>query len=136
MKKSMFLVLLMIVTACPAQAQTIDDPAAMLRKANESYNQGDYVSAEELYRKILDAGLQNGKVYYNLGNALFRQGKTGEAIQNYLLARHFIPRSEDLEANLEYARRKAEDRIETLRRPARSGTSFSGTMSFRSKRCL
>lgn len=107
------LILLMIMAARPLTAQTSVDPAAMLIKANEAYLQGNYPSAELGYRKVLAAGIRNGKVYYNLGNALFRQGKTGEAIQNYLLARQFIPRNEDLEANLGYARQKTEDRIET-----------------------
>jgi hypothetical protein len=112
MKKSAALILLMIMTAWSVLAQTSADPAAMFLRANDSYLQGDYPSAEVLYRKILDAGIRNGKVYYNLGNTLFRLGKTGEAIQNYLLAQQFLPRSEDLEANLGYARQKAEDRIE------------------------
>ncbi len=107
------LILLMIMVACPALALEGGDPVTMLLKANESYQQGDYAQAEGQYKKILDAGMRNGRVYYNLGNALFRQGKTGEAIQNYLLARQLMPRNEDLEANLGYARQKAEDRTET-----------------------
>lgn len=117
MKTGIYLALLMVLWICPASAQTSAEPAAMLLKANESYLRGDYANAEVLYRAILDTGLRNGKVYYNLGNALFRQGRTGEAIQHYLLARRFIPRNEDLEANLGYARQKAEDRIE----PSSSG---------------
>lgn len=112
MKKISYLILLMILMASPLLARTNTDLAGLFLKANEAYQQGDYPSAESLYRNILDAGIRNGKIYYNLGNALFRQGKTGEAIQNYLLAQQFIPRNEDLEANLGYARQKAEDRVE------------------------
>jgi len=112
MKMRILLVLLMLLPVCPVSAQSSIDSAAMFLKANESYLQGDYSTAEGLYRKILDAGINNGKLYYNLGNALFRQGKTGEAIQNYRLAQQFIPRNADLEANLGYARQKAEDRTE------------------------
>jgi Bacterial SH3 domain len=113
MKEKLCLVLLLLAATCPMRVHAADNPAATFLKANESYNQGNYASAEALYRKILDAGIKNGKVYYNLGNALFRQGKTGEAIQNYLIARQFIPRDEDLEANLRYARQKVSDRTET-----------------------
>lgn len=117
MKKKAVLVLLMIMTAWPVGAETGADPATLFLKANESYQHGDYLIAQDLYHKLLDAGIRNGKVHFNLGNALFRQGKTGEAIQHYLLARQFMPRNEDLEANLGYARQQAEDRIE----PASSG---------------
>ena len=106
------MILLMIATAFPLSAQTSVDSAGFFLKANESYQQGDYSSAEALYRKISAMGIRNGQVYYNLGNACFRQGKIGEAVQNYLLAQQFLPRNEDLEANLGYARQKAEDRIE------------------------
>lgn len=115
MKKSIILMvplLLLFSPASPVHARTGADPAALLVKANEAYLQGDYAAAEILYRYILDQGVRNGRVYYNLGNTLFRRGKTGEAIQRYLQARRFMPRNEDLEANLGYARRKVEDKIE------------------------
>lgn len=117
MKKRTLLIFLIIMTAWQVHAETNADPAALFLKANESYQQGDYQTAQDLYEKLLDSGTRNGKVHYNLGNTLFRQEKTGEAIQHYLLARQFIPRSEDLEANIGYARQRAEDRIE----PASSG---------------
>lgn len=114
MNKKAILLFLMTVISLPVRAQTGADPAAELLKANEYYLKGDYQSAQDFYRKVLDSGIRNGKVYYNLGNALFRMGKTGEAIHNYLLARQFIPRNEDLAANLGYARQAIEDRIEPL----------------------
>jgi hypothetical protein len=117
MIKKTVLVLLMILTAWPMRAEANADPATLFLKANESFQQGDYRTAQDLYQQLLDSGIKNGKVFYNMGNTLFRQGKIGAAIQNYLLARQFIPRNEDLEANLGYARQRAEDRIE----PASSG---------------
>jgi hypothetical protein len=113
MNKKALLVLLMIMAALPVRAETgTADPATLFLKANESFQQGDYQTAQDLYQKLRDSGTRNGKVFYNLGNTFYRQGKTGEAIQHYLLARQFIPRNEDLEANLGYARQQAEDRIE------------------------
>lgn len=54
------------------------------KKGNEAYEQGDYVKAEELYRASLEADPENAEVYFNLANALAKQGKTEEAIQTYM----------------------------------------------------
>jgi len=118
--------LLMIIISLPIRAQAGAGPAALLHKANEYYLKGDYQSAQSYYRKVLDSGIENGKIYYNLGNASFRMGNKGEAIYNYLLARQFIPRSEDLTANLASARHEVEDRIE----PASSSSSLIRAVFF------
>lgn len=49
-------------------------------------------------------GFESGPLYYNLGNAYFKQGSLGKAILNYLRARRLIPRDVDLNSNLNYAR--------------------------------
>lgn len=90
-----------------------EDPLALFFKANESYQKGAYETARDLYTRILDRGMRNGSLYYNLGNTYFRLGRTGKAIENYLSAKEWIPRSEDLEANLRYAREERKDRIDS-----------------------
>lgn len=54
------------------------------KKGNEAYENADYPLAEELYRTALDAEPENALIYFNLGNALAKQGKVEEAIQMYL----------------------------------------------------
>ena len=54
------------------------------KKGNEAYESADYPLAEELYRTALDAEPENTQIYFNLGNALAKQGKVEEAIQMYL----------------------------------------------------
>ena len=54
------------------------------RKGNEAYEKGEYVEAETLYRASLEADPQNTDVYFNLANALAKQGKTEEAIQAFM----------------------------------------------------
>ena len=56
--------------------------------------------------------MQNGYLYYNLGNAYIRMGKTGLAVLNYIRARKWIPRDENLEANLKFAIQQTRDKIE------------------------
>lgn len=54
------------------------------KKGNEAYQQGNYEEAETLYRTALEADPENADVYFNLANALAKQGKTEEAIQTYM----------------------------------------------------
>ena len=50
------------------------------RKANEAYEKGDYVNAEAGYREALLLTPDDARLYFNLGNALTRQGKFDEAV--------------------------------------------------------
>ncbi len=54
------------------------------RKGNEAYEKGEYVEAEALYRASIEADPENIDVYFNLANALAKQGKTEEAIQAFM----------------------------------------------------
>jgi hypothetical protein len=80
-------------------------------RANEAYDAGDYVVAAGLYDQLIARGVANGHVYYNRGNALLRSGRLGAAIASYLEARALAPRSSDVRANLEFARKAAKDAI-------------------------
>lgn len=53
------------------------------RKANEAYRNGNYAEAIELYKKAIDTNPENAKLYYNLGNALAKEGNTEEAIRYF-----------------------------------------------------
>jgi len=63
-------------------------------------------------RIIKDGGIENGKLYYNIGNAYFRMNDLGMAILNYLRAERLAPDDANLQHNLQYARSKRVDRIE------------------------
>lgn len=54
------------------------------RKGNDAYEKGEYAEAETLYRASLEADPENADVYFNLANALAKQGKTEEAIQTFM----------------------------------------------------
>jgi Ca-activated chloride channel homolog len=53
------------------------------RKANEAYEKGDYVNAEAGYREALLVTPDDARLYFNLGNALTRQGKFDEAVSAF-----------------------------------------------------
>jgi tetratricopeptide (TPR) repeat protein len=77
--------------------------------ANQAYRKERYESAIKGYRQLIDSGLTNGHLYYNLGNAYFRAGQLGRAILNYERAKQLIPRDPDLSFNLRQARDEVRD---------------------------
>ena len=70
--------LAMFFGAVPAHADGVS-----FAEANGKYQAGDFKGAEALYKKLLDSGLRTAPVYYNYGNASFRNGKKGQALVAY-----------------------------------------------------
>ncbi|MCI0531428.1 MAG: tetratricopeptide repeat protein [candidate division Zixibacteria bacterium] len=95
----------------PAQADSAAAPRDIFLSANQAYDNKDFTAAAEGYQTLLDQGFKTASVYYNLGNALFRQGDLGQAILNYRKALKLDPGDEDTRANLEFARLYQSDEI-------------------------
>jgi len=89
-----------------------EDPSRIFAAGNAEYQKGDYASAERSYRKIIDSGIDSGSVYYNLGNACFKQKRLGEAIYYWEKARQKLPSDREIRENLELAGLLLVDRIE------------------------
>ncbi len=81
-------------------------------EGNAFYENGEYVNAEKAYKKILPYGIENPLVYYNLGNACFKQNKIGEAILYYERALRIVPNDGDILDNLVYVNKQIYDKIE------------------------
>ena len=88
------------------------DTAQVFLAANEAYVNSGFIEAVLYYENIISSGIINGDVFYNLGNSYLKTGETGKAILNYRKAELFIPRDEDLQANLNYAYGLVLDNIE------------------------
>lgn len=71
-------------------------------QANQHYASGRYEEAARGYESLLQAGVETGNLYYNLGNAYFKLGRKGKAIANYLRARKAMPHDGDVFANLNF----------------------------------
>ena len=99
---------LMVIAWDPLKAQA-QEQVVRLVEANRAFEQQDFAHAVRLYESLLQEGYKNGHLYYNLGNAYFRRNDLGQAIGNYLKAAHYLPRNEDLRANLNYARSQTKD---------------------------
>ncbi len=83
-------------------------------EANTAYLRSDFHTADRIYRQILDRGESSAKLYYNLGNACFKEERLGEAILFYHRALRLNPSDEDTRYNLAVAESQTVDRIETI----------------------
>lgn len=89
-----------------------ETPASWFAQGNTKYQGGDFSGAEKLYLQLIDSGVDSGVVYYNLGNACFKQKKIGPAIYYWEKALARLPRDPDVKANLELANLFVVDRVE------------------------
>lgn len=71
--------------------------------ANSLYVTGQYDESIQIFEQIIDQGIKDSSVFYNLGNAYFRIGDYGRAILNFMRAAQLKPRDTDIQANLELA---------------------------------
>ncbi len=78
-------------------------PSDDFRSANQLYDAGKFAEATAVYEKIEP---KTAHVYFNLGNAHFREGKLGLAILDYERARRLAPRDPDIAANLKFAEQR------------------------------
>ena len=82
-------------------------PAALFTKANQEYAAGDFKAAIADYEELVRSGQDTPNIFYNLGNAHFRQNNFGRAILNYERALALEPHHPEAQANLRVARDEA-----------------------------
>jgi tetratricopeptide (TPR) repeat protein len=100
------------------------DPGELFVNAGTAYEAGEHERAITLYTSLLEQGVENGTIYYNLGNAYLRNGELGRAIAAYRHSQSFQPRNQDLHANLDFARKSAKDAIQPPQPSALLATLF------------
>ena len=93
------------------QAQDVE---SLFEQANMQCREENFSATIRLYEQIQSSGWESGELYYNLGNAYFRESKLGLAILNYERAKRFFPADSNLSRNLEIANLRVIDKIETL----------------------
>lgn len=82
-------------------------PAPQFAKANQEYAAGDFKAAIADYEELVRSGEGTPNVFYNLGNAYFRQNNFGHAVLNYERALALEPNHPEAQANLRVARDEA-----------------------------
>ena len=104
-------VLLVILLALSAEGQA-QDVSRFFQAGNEYYAQNKYTAAIEQYQKILKSGVVSDVVFYNLGNAHFKNNHLGSAILFYEKAQRLAPRDREISENLNFARTRVADKVE------------------------
>lgn len=84
-----------------------------LLKDNPAAAQDEYEKATlRLERIVREGGVENGKLYYNLGNIWFQRGDLGRALVHYLRAEQFMPNNVQLQQNIAFVRAQRTDAFE------------------------
>ena len=116
MKKAFAVIGFIAILFFPPETKAdVESATVLFQKGNEAYEAGDFDQAIEEYQKIVDLGIKNSKVFYNLGNVYFRKNQLGKAILNYRRTLSLDPRDEDSIANLRFAKLFTLDKIEEQR---------------------
>lgn len=87
---------------------------SLAREGNLHYTNHNYVQAESCYRAVISLGYISAPLYYNLGNACFKQNEIAEAILYYEKAKLLDPGDEDINQNLAIANSRIIDKIESI----------------------
>ena len=85
----------------------------LLQKAEKAYDSKNYKEAITNYEKLVTDGYRSYQLYFNLGNAYYRNNELGKAIYYYELARKVDPNDEDVRINLGIAAAKTIDKIDS-----------------------
>ena len=80
----------------------------------QAYTDGNFAEASKAWTSIEESGQKSAKLYYNLGNAWFKQGDYSKAILNYERALRLDPSYSDARYNLEFTGNFVQDKIEPV----------------------
>ncbi len=90
------------------------DPKQLFDEANAAFQQDNHSLAIQKYQQLVETGITNSEIYYNLGNCYFREQQIGKAILHYERAKVLAPRDKDILHNLEVAKSHLKDELEVL----------------------
>jgi tetratricopeptide (TPR) repeat protein len=91
-----------------------DSAMIYTQQANEAYQANQYKEAISLYLKVVDLQFESATLYYNLGNAYYKNGALAPALLWYERAHRFAPNNEDIIHNINFIQQQLVDKIEVL----------------------
>lgn len=107
-------IIILFLAATASLGLRAQSPEQLWDNANTSYINGEYQLAIERYDSLLATGNVSPKVYYNLGNAYFKENRIGKAILNYNRALRLAPSDSDIKYNLRIANARTVDKIDKV----------------------
>ena len=107
MKKN--ILLLFIVLSASLNVGAVEDYLSKFNDAAKLYENAQYSKAIDAYEIILSSGQRNAALYYNLGNAYYKNGKIGKAVLNYERAKRLRPQDPAIRYNLSFLQRSLQE---------------------------
>lgn len=95
-------------------ATTFSLRAASMAQADSLYMAGDYQQAMQSYQTLIDEGMLSADLYYNAGNAYFRNNRLADAIICYERALRLDATHADAKHNLAFAQSRTIDKIDAI----------------------
>jgi len=114
LKRTLVCLLMGFFLATSVQA---DELARSFLNGVTYYNSENFEAAIAEFSKIVDSGVKNGKLFYNIGNAYLKNGDIGNAVLWYERALQLMPNDPDLNFNHKYALTLVKDEKEDSRWP-------------------
>lgn len=108
---SVVILLLSLGASMNIQAKDLD---SLWTAGVQAYTDGKFADASTAWTSIEESGQKSAKLYYNLGNAWFKQGNYPKAILNYERALRLDPSYSDARYNLEFTGNFVQDKIEPV----------------------
>jgi tetratricopeptide (TPR) repeat protein len=105
-----FLPILLIMPFLILHADMRIDRESLFKKGISAYASEDYHRAQTLFHQLEQYAV-SWELYYNLGNAYYRDGKLGRAIQYWEKARMLAPAQPDIHYNLTIAEQDLIDKV-------------------------
>ena len=118
-RTGIIVIFVILAVIAPLTALSSAEAGELLSKAETTFSDANelietepeaavekYRSAAAYYNSIIESGIVNAGLYYNMANAYFRAGEVGQAILNYRRALLYSPSDKQIRYNLEFARKQ------------------------------
>jgi tetratricopeptide (TPR) repeat protein len=91
-----------------------DDAHTLFEKGNTYYAKAQYKEAVNTYQEIVDEGYQSAAVYFNMGNASYKNGDIPSALLFYEKAHKLAPGDDDINFNIRFVNSKTTDKVDAV----------------------
>ncbi len=109
MKTGKIISVLVLLILCSLRIAGAGETARTFLDGIKDYKENRFAEAAAAFSRIADEGINNGKLFYDLGNACLKKGDIGSAILWYERALKRLPHDPDLKFNYEYAQSLTKD---------------------------
>lgn len=106
--------LALLVTLLPLSGHAAEPADSLWNAGTAAYADGRWAEAREAWTGIAGQGLESPELYYNIGNACYKESDPAHAILWYERALKADPSFTDARVNLEFVRAQIQDRIEEV----------------------